>query len=339
MTAVASRKLLIAALSFEDRCLGALGSLLAEGEPFDVAVLEYGTDATPGREAHSLRSANLTTLRELCEPAGVAINRVSINPYAMGPLEKLLRECGEKYSEVFVDVSCLTRPHVLAAATALAGVSFTWRVGYTSPQTYGDLNAPRGYGGWQDTLLLPLGPDPSLSREGVAIGILLVGHEAARSGIALDELEPATGLAVSTYVDDRPDLHRRALAQHDALLTHLFALRMPGPEGRKVLPYFPSGGWEREMIDLGDAVASIAHVSERVLDAAAALNAPIVLYPFGPKVVVFSFGMLLALSYPQASWAMYPVPRTHPLTYSDGTAKTHWFNGSELVHSLCRKRN
>lgn len=334
MRTVAPRKLLVAALSFEDRCLGALSSLVLNKEAVDVTVLEYGTDATPGREAHSLRSANLTKLRALCKQAGIDIRRISINPYAMGPLERLLRECGERYSEVLVDISCLTRPHVLAAAITLASASVTWRVGYTSPQTYGDLNAPQGHGGWQDTLLLPLGPDPSLSREGVAIGVLLVGHEVARSGIALDELEPATGIAVSTYVDDRPDLYRRALAQHDALLTHLSALRMPGPEGKKVLPYFPNGGWEREVIDLEHAVSDIARVSARVLDAAKVLNAPIVLYPFGPKVVVFCFGMLLSLSYPQASWAIYPVPRTHPLAYSDGTSKTHWFSGSELVRSL-----
>jgi hypothetical protein len=111
---------------------------------------------------------------------------------------------------------------------------------------------------------------------------------------------------------------------------------MPGPEGEKVMPYFQNGGWERVVIDLAETVDSVGNVSDRVLSAASILNAPIILYPFGPKIVVFCFGMLLTLSYPSASWAMYPVPRTHPITYSDGVGSTQWLPGKMLTEALNR---
>lgn len=326
--------LLLAALSFEDRCVGAFRSAVNAGRRFESIFFDYAGKATPEEAASYARYQNWEKIQELAAREGLPVARQRIDPYAMGPLERLVRHRALQCDSVVVDISCLTRPHVLAVAQALLATDTAWTIAYSVPFSYGDLNARASHGGWRDTLVLPLGPDPSFSREGVSLGILLLGHEADRAAIALTEIEPATGIAIVACRRDRPDVHRRALAHNESLLEHLTRLRMPGPLGLDVLPFFPSGGWETSRIYFESLAEDVAAAAARVLRAARALNAPIVLFPFGPKLVVFLFAALLARTYPQASWAVYPVARTHPLNYSDGIASTIWLDGIDVMASL-----
>jgi hypothetical protein len=255
-----------------------------------------------------------------------------IDPYAMRSLEDTINYHGTLCDRLAVDLTCFTRPHVLAACQALAGLSAAtrWRVGYTTPFSYGDLDTPSASGGWRDTLVLPLASDASLENEGLAVGIMLLGHQGERAAIALDQLEPAVGISVLTRRTDRPDIHRATLAQNRPLLEHLGRLRMPGPKRHEIAEYFASGGWSLESVKFDDLVPDVSRTLSPVMRSARALRAPIVLYPFGPKLVVFLYAFAMAAHYPRGSWAIYPVARTHPLNYSDGVDEVRWLDDTDV---------
>ena len=182
--------------------------------------------------------------------------------------------------------------------------------------------------------MLPLGNDPSLSNQGVALGVMLLGSEADRSAIALNEFEPAAGVIVLSCRRARPDFYRSVRRNNALLIPYLRGLRMPGPRGRSIVKYFPSGGWESEEIQMDDVVADTARCLSQVVAAASEIHAPVIMFPFGPKIVVFATSLYLALQYPEASWAVYPVANTHLVNYSDGSDRTEWYRADELVNAL-----
>ena len=323
----------LAALSFEERCLAATKQVLTkETKPVSIVLLDYGATATPGSEATSLRNAHWAAIDNEASEHGIACSRRAINAYSMADLEEIVYQNTRGERRLLVDISCMTRPHILALAVSLTKAKNveSWTVAYTKPLSYGDLNAPNASGGWRDTLWLPLGEDPLLRNEGLALGLLAVGHEADRAGIALREIEPAAGIAIYSRRVDRPDLHRAALEKNRLLFSYLRQLRMPGPRGQAVKRFFRDGGWEIVGVRMERVVEDVARVAARVVRAAVALDSPIVFIPFGPKLVVLIVAWLLARECPDRSWAIYPVARTHPLGYSDGVLATDLLDGSVL---------
>jgi hypothetical protein len=329
---------LLAALSFEERCLASLADWSgSDGNPKKSAVFfSYDDRATPDREANVLREANWRRIIELAEHSGTVVSRYKLDPYSMGPLEDYIEEAAADSDKIVIDLSCFTKVHLMAIARAVQKLDpgTAWSICYSSPFSYGDLNAPTARGGWQDNLVLPLGDDPSLAKQGMALGVLLAGMEADRSAIAMSELEPASGLIIIACTRGRPDMQRLAVANNSLLFTHLRELRMPGPLGKEILPYFPSGGWEVAKVYVDSAVEDLSGYLSRIVRAANSLTAPVVLFPFGPKIVNFVAALYLARYYPAASWAIYPVPKTHPLDYSDGIRSTDWYEGEEILRSL-----
>ena len=243
----------------------------------------------------------------------------------------------EDADEVIIDLSCFTKLHLMAAARAILKFdsAINWSVIYSNPFSYGNLNAPTARGGWQDTLMLPLGDDPSLANQGMALGLMLAGMEADRTTIAMNELEPASRhdhLQVEARTG--PILQRLTYANNALLLAHLRDLRMPGPRRRDLFPYFPSGGWELEKIRLENVIVDMARCLGRIISAADVIGAPIILFPFGPKTVVFLASLYLAKGYPTRSWAIYPIAKTHPIDYSDGVRSIKDFEGSTILHAI-----
>ncbi len=307
----------VGALSFEDRATCGLGHLV--DQLTDVVMLDYGSRATPGQEARTAREGAWNTVVEVASRASITPSRVEMNPYSMRDLEdKILDWRG---SHTFIDISCLTRPHVIAAARACVELSrhgANWSVAYTTPVTYGNHTQRVPGFGWRDTLVLPIGRDPSASNEGLSLGLIILGQEAERLQIALDEVEPAAGFVIHIIRRDRPDLYRRTLASNELVRRHLQSLKMPGERAHAIRPMFPSLGWVERGLNLEDLFASLSEVVNTVVSAARAATAPIFLYPFGPKVSGFAAAMMLATRYPEASWSIYPIAVTHPLDYSEG---------------------
>ena len=324
-------EIFIGALSFERRCIGALLAYLAEHDRVgDAILLDYAGDATPGADALERRNAHYDAISRACAERNVRAIRTRVSPYAMTPLRDIVRSASVTANRVVVDITCMTRPHVLSVAATVTEFD-SWLVGYTRAVGYGNLGAADANGGWRDTLVLPLHEDATLRNEGVALGLVLLGHEPARTGLALDELEPGAGIVVSSLDQARPDLQRVALRTHGPLLNYLERLRMPGPRGALLHNYIDREGWDEAIVRL-DALADDAEAIARPLIAAArAVQGPIVLYPFGPKITCFVFGRILATAYREASWAVYPIPRSHPLDYSSGVGLTEWYSAETLV--------
>jgi hypothetical protein len=329
---------LLAALSFEDRCIASLAQWRATdaGVVKSAVYFSYDDQATPSLRASGARESNWLRITDTAKSSGISVSRCPLDPYSMGALESYIDAAGSEYDKIVVDLSCFTKVHLMAVARAVLklGAGTAWSICYSSPFSYGDLNNPVARGGWQDNLVLPLGDDPSLTKQGMAVGVLLAGIEADRAAIAMSALEPASGLIVVSCTEGRPDMHRLAMANNSLLFTHLRNLRMPGPLGKEMLPYFPSGGWETEKVYMNNVIEGVPGCLRKVVHAAAALNAPIVLFPFGPKIVIFVASLYLARHYPAASWAIYPVPKTHPLDYSDGTRVTDWYSDREILRGV-----
>jgi hypothetical protein len=334
---------LLGALSFEDRCSASLATWRNEnaGAVRSAVFFSYEDRATPDLEANVVREANWRKISKIADSESIQISRSAIDPYSMGQLETHISAAAAEADEVAIDLSCFTKLHLMAVARAVLRLEgrITWSVCYSSPFSYGNLNAPASRGGWQDTLVLPLGDDPSLANQGMALGLLLAGMEADRTAIAMSELEPASGLIILSRSEDRPDLQRLTLANNALLFAHLRGLRMPGPLGKRILPYFPSGGWETDKIRTKDVVRDMTGCLSRVVTAAEAIRAPIILFPFGPKIVIFLASLYLAQHYPGGSWAIYPIAKTHTLDYSDGVRSTAWYKESAIADTFNKSRH
>jgi hypothetical protein len=309
---------LVAALSFEDRAT--CGAAELADRVGELVMLDYGSRATPGQAARIARERGWEEVVDLAKPQPVRLNRLGINPYSMRDLEDIVLATGPD-THTYVDISCLTRPHVIAVARACAELSAQnrpWSVVYTTPLSYGNIASTSAGFGWRDTLVLPIGREPSASNEGVSLGLVLLGQEAERLQIALDEVEPAAGFAVHIVRHDRPDLYRRTLASNELVLQHLRSLRMPGRRADAIRPMFPSLGWVERGVNLETMLAELSDIVDSVTAAGRAAGAPIFLYPFGPKLGGFAAALMLASRYPEASWCIYPIAVTHPLDYSEG---------------------
>lgn len=338
MTQEVRRVRLLAALSFEERCLASLAAWRnRDPRHLDSAIFfSYEDRATPDLEASVVREANWDQIKKHAAMADVQLSRYPIDPYSMGDLERHMAAASQDADEVIIDLSCFTKLHLMAAARSVLKFDpkISWSIIYSSPFSYGNLNAPTARGGWQDTLMLPLGDDPSLANQGMALGLMLAGMEADRTAIAMNDLEPASGMIILSRSQDRPDLQRLTYANNALLLAHLRGLRMPGPRQRDLFPYFPSGGWELEKIRLESVIADMTRCLKRIIKAADVIGAPIILFPFGPKTVVFLASLYLAKDYPTRSWAIYPIAKTHPIDYSDGVRSIEDFKGSTILHAM-----
>lgn len=310
---------LVAALSFEDRSTCGAGRVA--GSDISLRMLDYGSRATPGQAARQAREDAWSRVKQL-KGDGDGAERITINPYSMRDLEDLVL-ADESSTHTYIDLSCMTRPHVVAAANACVELSRAgrdWSVIYTTPISYGNIaDASAGFG-WRDTLVLPIGPEPSASNEGVSLGLVLLGQEAERLQIALDEVEPAAGFAVHLRRADRPDLFRRTLSANKLVLLHLRSLRMPGRRADAIREQFPSLGWVEEGVEMDQLLPGMSEIVDTTVSAARSAGAPVFLYPFGPKLAGFAAAFMLGRRYPEASWCVYPIAVTHPLDYSDGCA-------------------
>ncbi len=334
---------LLAALSFEDRCAASLQTWqdAAADTSRSAVYFSYEDRATPDVQASVMRENNWIRIRELAGSAHITVSRHRLDPYSMGDLERYIIDASQDADELAIDLSCFTKLHLMAIARAVLRVDsrIPWSVCYSRPFSYGNLNAPTARGGWLDTLVLPLGDDPSLKHQGMALGLMIAGIEADRTAIAMSELEPASGLVILSRSQGRPDLQRLTLANNSLLLAHLRELRMPGPQGKRILPYFHSGGWEVEKIRVENVVSEIARCLMRIVTAAESISSPVILFPFGPKIVVFLSSLYLARHYPGASWAIYPIPKTHPIDYSDGVRFSEWYEGETVLYVLDESRH
>lgn len=284
-------------------------------------LLDYGGDATFGSAASELREANWDTISSLAKSRHIRTDRTRINPYSVSELQDYLKQEFAGHS-IHIDLTCLTRVHTLAAARFAALIDSFWSVSYSSPLSYGPIRASADGRGWRDTLVLPIGSNPTFRNEGLALGLLLAGHEAERTAIAFQEFEPSAGLVIAVRRANRPEIERVTSSANQNLFDHLESVKLGGPRAEHLDKSSPFRRWNKQTVDISELPDGIITSLRPLIEAAKQLASPIIVYPFGPKLAVFDSIYYLAKVYPEMSWFVCPIAQTHSLEYSDGVQNT-----------------
>ena len=312
---ISSNTLWFGALSFEDRATASIAWLAQEGLNINRAILlNYKSNVQPGLYAESKRENNFAILKQYEERVFKnSIEQQNIEPYAFNDLRVIVRDCilPLKLDFAIFDVTCLTKIHALALAVALSefDIPFRWAVAYTRPENYLNIGTTKAIPGWSDVITAPLADEATLANEGRSIGLIILGHEADRLYVALTEMEPAGGIIYVVDSPKRPDLRYMSVRRNMKVIRQLTRMR--------------SSEWERKTIRLLD-VDTFKNDIKRKIDMAKKYASPVILFPYGPKSLVFLSAMQLYHFYPQASWFVYPVPTGYDANYTEGIDYTIW---------------
>jgi hypothetical protein len=79
------------------------------------------------------------------------------------------------------------------------------------------------------------------------------------------------------------------------------------------------------VVDLTDFRELSKLIGEQVVEAYPD-EGPLILFPFGPKTLALSAGLLLASDKRVGAWAVYPIPDRYSIEYSQGSAALHWMD-------------
>jgi len=301
----------LGALSFEDRCTESLRMLAEERLALGTAMLlDYPTIVRPVTEDQERRSKNRRVFHRLAfDICPVPIEERRVDPYSFQGFQDLLRE--PKSAFTVFDITCMTKIHTLALAATLsqAPADREWAIAYSIPENYGDLAGTNKTLGWRDILIAPLAETAVLFNETHSRGIIITGHEADRLIVALGELDPSGGLIIVADSPQRPDLRILSQRRNQKIIRQLTSARR--------------NAWQQVVVPLA-ATAALKEFLAREIELAAQHQAPILLFPFGPKPLVFLAAFELASHYPSSSWFVYPVPVAYDVDYSEGVSKTIW---------------
>lgn len=315
--AASRRCVWLGALSFEERCTGSLIDLKRHGLRVTEGVaLSYATDVRPLTEAEKQRNSNWNVMRG--EVAGVfeaGIEKQGLPAYGFLQLQDLLEERVWKadFDLAIFDITCLTKVHSLALAASIARCRrrVPWIVSYTIPENYSSFgHSLEESPGWKDIILAPLSETGLLFNESNGRGILIPGHEPDRLIVALAEIEPAGGLIAIADTQGRPDLRHLSERRNQKVIRQLTRLR--------------ASNWIKQVVKLTD-LQEMSHLVATEVKHAKDHEAPVILFPYGPKPLVFASALQLSLRYPEASWFVYPIPLTYDVSYSEGIYETDWF--------------
>lgn len=207
--------------------------------------------------------------------------------------------------DVLVDVSSLTRPHLFGLASAIVDYGLkdaarSWHYAYTSPASYDPLGTSSS--GWARTVLAPTGPGARLGNAGNSVGVILLGHEDERLAAAMAEFSPSRGTVVLASTQDAPEFGRRAALRHRAFIKW-WSLR----ENSK-----PVVALDVDDTDQIRRVCQLASIDAMESDS------PVVIYPFGPKVLCFAAAIATYSTNKLRSWYVYPVPSRYSIDHAEG---------------------
>lgn len=246
--------------------------------------------------------------------------RKQVNPHSFKDFCDAISEVTQDkyYRHVIIDITCITKIHAIAAASWLSQRSnLTSRViiAYTRAENYGSSGGGIRSRGWKDIILAPFSSNAILKNERYGRGIVVLGHEADRLIVALGEIEPTSGVFIVPYTMHRPDLRERC----DQLNMRIIKRMLDGAVGT----------WKKITINVCDVSTLIDVVKEQV-DAAISNNAPVVLFPFGPKLQIFVAAYKISRMAPKTAWFVYPVPIVNDIFQTEGIDRTMWLDLKSL---------
>jgi len=303
--------------SFERRCVGSLEYLARSGVALrGVHLLEYPTRGFPEVIDRQLRRAHRDLVKASTHAANAQFETATVEAYASAQFEDYFSTLAETLGStaLIIDISCMTKIHVVALSTALATLEINATqtlLAYTSPRSYGNLNRSSSEIGWSDVLIAPIGTTARMRNESNSRGVIIAGHESERLWAALNEVEPASGLLALGSTPGRPDITRLSEKVNRRVISHM-TLATEAP-------------WSRRVVDIAD-VALMRQLVRTEIAEAAKHEAPLILYPFGPKTLIYAAGEALLRGYPNDSWFVYPVPAGYHVSYSEGIGQTYWFS-------------
>jgi hypothetical protein len=302
----------IGAASFEERSLGSLRQLAKAGASLDeVLIMLYETETDPLAEGEVRRRQHLKEMKRLALLLNAQrIRTVALSAYSYGAAERFFAEALLE-DGCALDVSCLTKVHSLAAAASLAAARIPRVfVAYSVPQNYPGVRPRHRLDGWSDIIVAPLARTSRLFNENSGRGMVLLGHESDRLIVALAEIEPAGGSLVFCASATRPDLVAMSRRRNQKIVRQLTAMR--------------TSNWSVSTVQLND-LASVRHITRKEVDVARAQNAPIILFPYGPKPFLVGCCYEIAASYKENAWFVYPIPRSYDVNYTEGVSEVRWF--------------
>lgn len=279
-----------------------------------VFLLGYSTITSPRAVGKERWLRNRQSLRDLSKNAGATtIQELSVDPYSFQSMQDALEQAvgSTTANLVIIDISCITKIHTLALAAALSGSidRFNWTVAYSIPELYQNLQRSQKVAGWRDIIVAPLAETALLLNEAYSRGIVITGHEADRLIVALGELEPSGGLILMAETPRRPDLRHLSERKNQRVIRQLTSMR--------------ASNWKKRVVGLFDFERLSRLVAEEI-SSAESKQAPVIVFPYGPKCLLFQTALQLSSDYPQASWFVVPIPVAYDVNYSEGADRTVW---------------
>jgi hypothetical protein len=305
----------LGALSFEERCTSSFLSLAANSyKVTDAMLLTYATEVHPSIESAERQNRYLATMRTAqYEVSAHGLLETNVDPYSFHQFQTTVasRIQESRAKTLVIDITCLTKIHTLALAALLTDSNddLNWVAVYSTPENYGNLGESTKSPGWRDIIIAPLAETAMLLNEARGRGVVIPGHEADRLVVALNELEPSGGLILVADTYRRPDLRRMSERFNRKVIRQLTKMR--------------ASNWAKEHIALTDSTRLSSYMSHEI-HMARVHQAPVILFPYGPKMLVFFAALQLCSEYPEGSWFVYPVPASYDVNYSEGVDRTFW---------------
>lgn len=305
----------VGAASFEDRCQTSLQILAKQSASISQGiVIDYPTRIQPEREGELKRSQNREAIlgyvgRE-SQLRRIPSYRFGTFLGVLADLDAARQKAGGEVQYIF-DITCLTKIHTLALAYWLATTPELPCVciAYSCPIDYGSpIRKVWDKGAWLEVVVAPFDIDPEPWATGIA-GIALLGHEGDRLRLALHEVPLDEGIVLVVKSDD-PRIDLVAEMQNRWLLDDISHQKTPTAVSLDRVTLW-------DMARLQQIVGLASHNAR-------AKGMRLMLYPFGPKPLIFGTSLFAASSYLCGTWYTYPIPRTYDLDYTVGVGTTYW---------------
>lgn len=308
-----ARSIFFTALSFEERSLGWIEAMSSNAAVVpDCVVINYGDKNLGDSYLQKALSSNRKLISDFCSHRFNNFEFVDVLPYSTGSFERTIVSAIEESGATVVlfDITGLTKIHAISLARIAARwhASADWYISYTRPENYGNLDDTHR---WSDVLIAPLVTGATLGNEENSRGIIVTGFEAHRVKVALGEVEPSGGILLNGQMHGRPDQAAIAKSRHRLLLKRLISGAQPN--------------WQFKQLDIFNFDGVFSAVDAEI-DLAQSANAPVFVYPFGPKPLVFATCFRVARRASQTGWFVYTVPGLYDADYSEGISATDWMH-------------
>lgn len=312
---------LISVISFERRATSWVEHLATLGlTPQNSMVFDYDTVADPIEVDKKLREQCREQFsRYLTDwPTSLIANA---NAFAINSLrgEMLRRLSLSAASTVLFDITCMTRVHLFAAMSAALTTRDSGKriiFLYASAAGYG--HAKQDLQGWRDVLFVAASEASGVEADSRRFGVISAGSDGERLSVALQELEPQSGVMIYTDNEDRPDFSARTFDANEIVRSRLIRLRGPLSASNGKI----DNRWRFENIRPTDLTRLYTCVDQQIGYARSAQGV-LTIYPFGPKPVTLCIAHAALRSRDVPAWVVYPIPERFSVTYSSGVGRLY----------------